>query len=181
MEVALCGRISSSSFRPIILRPPTIIGPGERYNFLGWVRATARGVFRPIGSGDNTFPLASLRNVAHAVVASVEGKVPPGIHPLADPERYSVRRIHRAICAALGVKPPRLRIPRRVANIVAGANDALSVLGVPQVLGRGRVRTLTVDQPFDVGSLLAAGVPLSACLEEQVRITVEDQRKRGLV
>jgi nucleoside-diphosphate-sugar epimerase len=180
VEEALRERISPT-FRPVVLRPPTIIGPGERYNFLGWVRATSRGVFRPIGSGDNTFPLVSLTNVVRAILASVEGRVPAGIHPLADPARYSVRRIHRAICAALGTKPARLRIPRHLAEAIAVVNDALAPLGVPQVLGRARVRTLTVDQPFDVGSLLAAGTPLSACLEEEVRITVEDQRRRGLI
>ena len=180
VEEALRDRITPS-FRPVILRPPTIIGPGERYNFLGWVRATARGVFRPIGSGDNTFPLVSLRNTVRAILASVDGRVPAGIHPLADPVRYSVRRIHRAICAALGVKPARLGIPRPVAQAIAVVNDTLAPLGVPQILGRARVRTLTVDQPFDVGSLLAAGTPLSACLEEEVRITVEDHRRRGLI
>jgi nucleoside-diphosphate-sugar epimerase len=180
VEEALRERITPT-FRPVVLRPPTIIGPGERYNFLGWVRATSRGIFRPIGSGDNTFPLVSLSNVVRAILASVEGRVPAGIHPLADPARYSVRRIHRAICAALGVKPARLGIPRRLAEAIAMLNDSLAPLGVPQVLGRARVRTLTVNQPFDVGSLLAAGTPLSACLEEEVRITVEDHRRRGLV
>lgn len=180
VEVALRARISPT-FCPVILRPPTIIGPGERYNFLGWVRATSRGIFRPIGSGENTFPLVSLTNVARAILASVDGSVPAGVHPLADPARYSVRRIYRAICSALDVRPAQLNIPRPVADLIATLNDALVPLGVPQVLGRARVRTMTVDQPFDVGSLLAAGVPLVACLEEQVRITVEDQLRRGLV
>jgi hypothetical protein len=39
-----------------------------------------------------------------------------------------------------------------------------------------------LDEPSCVlGSLLAAGTPLRACLEEEVRITVEDQRRRGLI
>jgi nucleoside-diphosphate-sugar epimerase len=180
VEEALIERVSPG-FQAIVLRPPTIIGPGERYNFLGWVRATSRGIFRPIGSGENTFPLVSLGNVVRTILASVEGRVPAGVHPLADPARYSIWRIHRAICAALGVKPARMGMPRAVADAIAVVNDALAPLGVPRVLGRARVRTLTVDQPFDVASLLAAGMPLRSDLEEDVRVTVEDQRRRGLV
>ena len=164
-----------------MLRPPTVHGPGERYNFLGWVRAVARGLFRPIGSGDNVFPLVSSANVARAIVASVEGKVPPGVHPLADPERYGVARIHRAIAKALEVSPPRFAIPRPFAEAFARVNDAVAPLGVPLILGRARLRTLTADQPFDVGSLLAAGVALTANLEADVRETVAEQRLAGLI
>ncbi|MGZ3449957.1 MAG: NAD-dependent epimerase/dehydratase family protein [Polyangiales bacterium] len=179
-EEALLAR-ASTTFHPVILRPPTIFGPGERYNFLQWVRAVSRGLFRTIGGGSNVFPLVSSHNVARAIVGSVAGRVPSGVHPLADPERYSMRRIHHAIAAALGVRAPRFSIPRPLADLVAIANDALAPYGVPSVLGRARVRTLTVDQPFDVSSLLAAGVPLRAELERDVAETVADQRRRGLV
>jgi UDP-glucose 4-epimerase len=179
-EIALLSR-ASSDFRPIVLRPPTVHGPGERYNFLGWVRAVARGLFRPIGKGDNVFPLVSSANVSRAIVASVAGMVPTGVHPLADRERYSIGRVHRAIARALGIRPPRLAIPRPLAEVIARVNDAVAPLGVPLILGRARVRTLTADQPFDVTSLLDAGVPLTATLEDDVRETVAEQRRAGLV
>jgi nucleoside-diphosphate-sugar epimerase len=165
----------------VVLRPPTIHGPGERYNFLSLVRAVRRGLFRTIGGGHNTFPLVSVANVARAIVHAVAGRVPPGIHMLADPERYSMRRIHRAVADALGVPMPRVSIPRHVARVAAATNDALARLGAPLILGRDRLRTLTVDQPFDVTSLLATGVRLTTSLEDDVRETVTDQRARGLV
>lgn len=179
-EIALISRMSSD-FQPIVLRPPTVHGPGERYNFLGWVRAVSRGLFRPIGKGDNVFPLVSSANVARAIVASVAGKVPAGVHPLADRERYGVARIHRAIASALSMSPPRWSIPRPVAAAFARVNDALAPFGAPLILGRARLRTLTADQPFDVTSLLSAGVPLTANLEDDVRETVAEQRRAGLV
>jgi hypothetical protein len=54
-------------------------------------------------------------------------------------------------------------------------------LGVPLLLNRARVRTLTVSQPFDVGSLRRAGVKLDARLEEDVAATIAEQRAAGLL
>lgn len=173
---------ASARFSPVILRPPTIHGPGERYNFLALVRAIDRGLFRTIGGGRNVFPLVSVANVARAVVAAAEGRIGAGIHPLADAERYPMQRVHRAIASALGRDPPRFpNLPMPIASVAARVNEALARVGAPLLLSRARVRTLSVDQPFDVASLLACGVDLRADLEREVALTVADQRRRGLL
>ncbi|MEI8255526.1 MAG: NAD-dependent epimerase/dehydratase family protein, partial [Deltaproteobacteria bacterium] len=167
--------------RVVVLRPPTVYGPGERYNFLALTQSVARGVFRVIGSGWNVMPLCTRENVARACVAGAEGSVPAGIHHVADDARYSMNRVHRAITAALGVGHPRVHLPVPLALAAGLANEAVSYIGAPLVLSRARVRTLTADQPFDVASLRDAGVALDARLESEVVRTVEDYRRAGLV
>ena len=176
-------RRARPGFDVFVLRPPTVYGPGEAYNFLAWVRAVDRGVFRVIGSGENRFPLATTENVARGLVAAAEGALAPGVHLVADREAYSVARIDAAIRGALGKPLTRLRIPVCVAALAGFVNEQLhrSLPGLPIVLTRARVRTLTVDQHFDLGALLRSGVELDAPLEDWVRRTVASYRQRGLI
>jgi nucleoside-diphosphate-sugar epimerase len=172
-----------SGFDVVVLRPPTVYGPGERYNFLAWVRAVERGVFRVIGGGDNAFPLCTTENLARAVTAAASTRLRAGTYLVADAEAYTVERVHRAIAAALGRRPARFKLPRRAALVIAVCNElvAARLSGVPSLLTRSRVATLTAHQPFDVAPLLAQGVALDASLEASVAKTVADYRARGLL
>jgi len=175
--------LSIPSFDVVVLRLPTVYGPGEKYNFLAWTRAVDRGLFRLIGDGSNVMPLCTTANAARAVRGAVDGRLESGIFLVADAEPYYLARIHRAILAALGRREPRLRIPLPLARAAGFVNEVASsrVPLVPLVLSRARVRTLTVNQTFDVRSLVRAGIELDAPLEEWVGRTVEDYRGRGLV
>ncbi|HVU05832.1 MAG TPA: NAD-dependent epimerase/dehydratase family protein [Polyangiaceae bacterium] len=179
-ELAL---LQDPSFRVVVLRPPTVYGPGEPYNFLDWVRAIERGFFFFIGNGENRFPLATTRNVARAALSAAEGALSPGVHLVADRDPYSMKRIVSAISAALGRTPPRVFVPVPVATALGVGNEAVRRLvpRLPHLLSRARVRTLTVDQRMDVLSLVSAGVPLDSPLEEWVSLTVRDYERRGLL
>lgn len=176
-------QMQSSAFDVIVLRPPTVYGPGEPYNFLEWVRAIHRGMFRVIGPGNNAFPLATTKNVARAICAAVEGRLSGDLYLVADREPYTITRIHGAVLHALGKRGPRLRIPRGLAVGAALLNEGLCfvVPKVPAVLTRARVNTLTVDQRFDLKPLLDAGVHLDAPLEEWVALTVRDYERRRVL
>jgi nucleoside-diphosphate-sugar epimerase len=173
--------LDSEAFRVIVLRPPTVYGPGERANFLSLTRAVHGGFFRPIGSGHNVLPLATTDNVARAVAGAAAGSVPAGIHLVADADRYTMKRVYAALATALGRRPSRVTIPVPVALLAGRINVALGHLGAPVVLSPARVRTLTADIPMDVSSLLAAGVELDAPLESFVAHTVTDYERRGLL
>jgi UDP-glucose 4-epimerase len=181
-ELALLA-MAHRDFEVVIVRPPTVYGPGEAYNFLEWVRSIYRGVFRVVGSGANRFPLATTRNVARTLAAAVERVLAPGVYLVADREAYTMARVHQAIQTALGQRHGGLRIPVRAARLAGAANETLRRLSpsVPNVLTRARVRTLTVDQYFDVEPLLARGVELDAPLEEWVALTVRDYVRRGVL
>jgi UDP-glucose 4-epimerase len=172
----------TSAFRVITLRPPTVYGPGERYNFLSLVRAVDRGLFRIVGSGDNVMPLCTDDNFARAACSAVEGQLPAGTYLVADADQYPLARVHRAILGALRRSEPRLHLPRALAMVLGAANELASlVLPIPPILSRARVRTLTCDQPFDVGPLLAAGVALDAPLEAHVVRTIAEYRSASLL
>jgi nucleoside-diphosphate-sugar epimerase len=173
--------LAGGAFDVVVLRLPTVYGPGERYNVLTWARAVDRGIFRIIGGGHNIMPLCTTENAARCAEGAADGKLGSGVYLVADAERYSVLRIHRALLAALGRSEPLLRIPRAAAWTAGLANETVCALAptLPKILSRARVRTLTADQPFDIRPLLDAGIELDAPLEAWVRATVEDYRKRG--
>jgi nucleoside-diphosphate-sugar epimerase len=175
--------MQSPDFEVVVLRPPTVYGPGEPYNFLTWVRAIERGLFRVVGDGQNRFPLVTTRNLAVTTRAAVEGRLGPGLFLVADAELYSMKRIHTAIRKSLGQRGARLSLPLPVAIAGALANEALARVSprVPLVLSRSRLRTLTADQRLDVEPLQRAGVDLDAPLEAWVELTVADYRRRGLL
>src|SRR5262249_26024709 len=151
--------LAGPGFDVTVLRPPTVYGPGEAYNFLAWVRAVASGLFRVIGHGENHFPLATTANVARAASAAALGRLPTRIYMVGDREAYTMNRIDAAIRRALGRAPSRLRVPIVLATAGAALNDALhrATPRFPLVLGPARLRTLTVDQRFCVEPLLSAG------------------------
>jgi nucleoside-diphosphate-sugar epimerase len=175
--------LSRPGFDVVVLRPPTVYGPGERYNFLAWVRAVERGVFRVIGSGENVFPLCSSDNLARAVTAAAERGLGPGTYLVADAASYPMNRVHAAITHALGRRPARLKLPKPVALLAGACNELVARVSprVPLLLTRARVATLTADQPFDVAPLLERGVRLDSRLEEVVEATVADYRAHGLL
>jgi UDP-glucose 4-epimerase len=173
--------LASPGFEVVVLRPPTVYGAGERYNFLALVRAVDQGLFRLIGSGTNILPLCTVVNVARLTREAALGRVPPGVHLIADDDWYPMLRVQRAICQALGKRTPRLRIPVPVAKVIAVTNELAAKLGAPLVLPRARVRTLTVDQRFDLSSLGDARRELDAPLEAETAATVADYRAAGLL
>jgi UDP-glucose 4-epimerase len=181
-EAALAA-MATPDFDVVILRPPTVYGPGEPYNFLDWVRSVHSGLFRVIGSGANRMPLVTTRNVAVTAVAAVERRLPAGVYFVTDREEYSMNRIHRAILRALRRRPRRLRIPTSVAWAAGLVNETLRKVAptTPLLLSRARVRTLTIDQRLDVTPLLRAGVAIDAELEDWVDLTVRDYERRGLL
>lgn len=175
--------LATPGFDVVILRLPTVYGPGERYNFLSWARAVDSGMFRLIGDGENVMPLCTTANAARAIAGAAGGRLGGGVYLVGDAEPYSMARIHRALLAAFGRREPLLRLPRSVAWTAGLLNEMVSskVHAVPRILSRARIRTLTADQPFDVRPLLDAGIELDAPLEAWVAATVRDYRARGLI
>lgn len=173
--------LASPGFDVVVFRPPTVYGAGEHHNFLALARVIDQGLFRVIGSGKNVLPLCTVQNVARLTREAALGFVPPGVHLVADDDWYPVRRVQRAICTALGRRTPRLRIPVAMANVIAITNEVAARFGAPLVLPRARVRTLTVDQRFDLSSLGAARRVLDAPLEAETAVTIADFRARGLL
>jgi nucleoside-diphosphate-sugar epimerase len=174
--------LATPDFHVLVVRMPVLYGVGDRWGLLSCVRLVDSGYAPVIGSGQNAFPLCSCENAARALRAAAEGRLGTGVYLVADAQVYSVRRIQRAIAAALGRQPPWLRIPVRVARAAAVLNDVAGQrLGLPGWLTHEHVHVLSSDRRFDIAPLRACGVELDADLEAGVQKTVEDYRRRGLL
>lgn len=163
-----------------IVRPPTLYGPADHYNFLALVRAIARRYFVVIGGGANRMPVLSVDNLVAALLA-VDASGETGVFLAADRDDTSVRDVAVAIARGLGRSGLVPRMPIWAARAAAAVIEPLCGLaGVAPPLSRARVRTLTVDFGFRLDKLRAAGYR-PASMEAAVARTVAAYARQGLL
>lgn len=119
-EEGLAEVSAATGLEAVVLRPPLVYGPGVGANFLGLLRACARGLPLPLGAVRNRRSLVFVGNLADAVALCLE-------HPAAAGRRFllhdgppvSTPDLVRAVAAALG-RPARL-LPVPPPLLAAGA------------------------------------------------------------
>ena len=164
-----------------ILRPPTLYGPDDHYNFLALVRAIARRYFVLIGGGANRMPILAVDNLVAALLA-VDASGATGVLLAADDDATTVRDIAVAIARGLGRSGFVPRIPIWAARAAAALLEPLcGAIGVTPPLGRSRVRTLTVDFGFRLDKLRAAGYHPVTSTGAGVANTVAAYARQGLL
>ncbi|HZT03148.1 MAG TPA: NAD-dependent epimerase/dehydratase family protein [Steroidobacteraceae bacterium] len=136
--------------RVVIVRPGPIYGEGD-LRFLKLYRAISRGVFVMIGSGAPKLHLVHIDDLVDGIMlcGSVEAAVGE-IFILAGPEAPTLNEITRHIARALGVPPPRWRIP--VWPVMAASYLCESVcvpLRIDPPLHPRRVAFFTHHREFD--------------------------------
>lgn len=111
----------------VVLRMATIFGEGDRGNVARLVRALGSRRFVWIGDGSNRKSLVYRGDAAEACLdAAVHA--PNGAFNVAAPP-VTMRAIVEGICAALGRRSPRARIPARAARAAARAADSALKMG----------------------------------------------------
>lgn len=112
-----------------VLRSAAVYGPRVKGNYARLIRALASRRFIPIGPGHNRRTLVFERDLAAAaVLAATHPDAGGRVYNVSDGTPHPLREIIESICAALGRKPPRWRLPLlpvraacRVASLVAPA------------------------------------------------------------
>lgn len=166
--------------RLVILRPPTVYGPGERRNFLALTRAVSTGVFPVPGRGDNRMSFCHVDNLVEAVRFVAREPRAEGVLHVADDPPVSLRRVARTLAEACGARPLPLPFPMPAARLTAGALElAAAPLGVRPPLDRARLRTLTSDCALDTRALRELGFEAPVGFAEGVRETVARYRAEG--
>jgi nucleoside-diphosphate-sugar epimerase len=95
-----------------ILRPPSVFGPGVGGNFLGLLKAVARGWPLPFGAIDNRRSLIYVDNLADAVAFVLREPMEPGqTFLLRDGEDISISELIRKIAGALDCPARLLPVP----------------------------------------------------------------------
>ncbi len=179
-ELGLLG--VSGALRMLILRPPTVYGPGERRNFLALARAVESGrIFLP-GAAKNRMSFCHVDNLTAAVATLLAHQTAHGIVHVADEPAVTFEQVVGTLGVALGKprRPP--RVPLAVARGVSVVTTALcQAVGREPPLPASRLRTLTADFALDTRSSRRLGVASEVTFEDGVRDTVDWYRREGLL
>ncbi|MFZ5915853.1 MAG: NAD-dependent epimerase/dehydratase family protein [Chloroflexota bacterium] len=166
----------------VVVRPEFVYGPGDTH-VLGLFRAIRNGRFFFIGSGESqvhpTFVDDAVRGMMLVEAAGQNGR----IYHVAGPEPVTVHRLATAVAGALGVPPPRRRVPRWLAWIGAGVLE-MAALFLPfrPPLTRSGVNFFTETRAFSTARAQAElGYEAQVSLDEGVRRTVVWYQERGLL
>ncbi len=123
--------LAASELSWIILRPGLVISSAA-YGGTALLRGLASFPFvLPLASGAPLLQTVNVDDVADAVVAATEGRVPSrASYDLVEDHAHSLPEVVSAFRSWLG-RPPVLvlQLPRRVASLVLGVGDILSHLG----------------------------------------------------
>lgn len=119
--------VAEGSLEITILRFAAIYGPNMKGNYPRMVKALDKGRFIPIGNGMNRRSLIFIDDAVDAAILAVAyPKAGNSIYNVSDGERHSVNEITETICRALGRRPPRIHIPRKVALTGAKVLDGFA-------------------------------------------------------
>ena len=111
----------------VIARPEFIYGPGD-VHVLGLFRAIRRGVFFYIGDGENTCHPTYVDDMVDGLLACLRRGALGGVYHIAGPRPLPFRELAETIAAALGVPPPRWRVPVPLAWLGAAGLEAAGKL-----------------------------------------------------
>lgn len=105
-------------------RLPVVYGPGVKGNFLKLIRLIDKGLYLPIGTGENQRSMINVKNIVDAVKFILnKQKMDSNIYNVTDGMDYSIGEIYRIVTAELGKKKIGLYIPITLATNMAKIVD----------------------------------------------------------
>ena len=166
----------------VVARPEFIYGPGDRH-VLGLFRAIQRGQFFYIGDGNNTCHPTYVDDLVDGLLACLRAGAPGGVYTIAGPRTLTFRELAETIAAELGVRPPRWRVPRRLAWLGAAALEGVGRLtGRAVPLSRDGVAFFSESRGSSIARARAElGYAPRVDLREGVARTVAWYRGEGLL
>jgi nucleoside-diphosphate-sugar epimerase len=152
----------------VCVNPAAVIAPGgdTRYGWSGVVAAAARGLLRAVPSGGSSF--CSSEDMVTGVIRAMQvGR--PGERYILSSQNMSYRDLGRLVAAAVGVAPPRFRVPNWVLRGLGHINAWITRRAKVPVLAPENVdlmtRTLYYDQSKAVRELGMSQTPVLHAIE----------------
>lgn len=171
-------------FPVVILRPPTVYGPGEKRNFLTLCQAIKSGLFKVIGSGKNLMSFCYVENLIQPTIAAAKKKRIEGeVFLVADTRPVTMREMAETIAKIEKVKPPSIKIPIFLAKIIGLFFDILSKIFKRQMpLSLSRVKTMTSNFAYDTSKAkkILGYKPLTNWQDDVVK-TIKWYQENGLL
>ncbi len=132
----------------VVARPEFIYGPGDHHVY-GLFRAIARGHFFYVGDGLATCHPTYIDDAVRGLQLALERGRAGAIYHITGPKAVTFRNLGQTIAAALGVRPPWLRLPRTVAWLVAaGLEGVARLMGQEPLLSRTGVDFFSQSRSF---------------------------------
>jgi len=132
-----------------IFRPGGIYGPGDR-RFLKLFRTINERTFRMFGSGEVLYQMTYIDDLVAGIILCGEHPAAVGnTYILVGDEYMTLTELVRTVAGALGVRPPRLRLPMWPLMAAAVATEVLCrPFGIDPPLHRRRVEFFIHDRAF---------------------------------
>ncbi len=167
----------------VMARPGSIalrIGPiyGPQYaDYSKFMRMIRKGRMAIFGNGKNPVSFVHVGDVAKAVQASLGAK--PGIYVVSGPS-LAQEKIYEMAANELGAKPPKIRIPLRLALLFAHCEENLALLtGRKPLITREHISILGKSREFDYSKaekeLGFKPRPIGEGIREIARISLKKQ------
>jgi UDP-glucose 4-epimerase len=165
----------------VVLRLAAVYGPGIKGNYDRLVRAIARRRFVPVGAGTNRRTLVYEDDAARAIVVAALHPAAPGRTFNVVGGVYTVAEIGSAIAAALGRRPPRLRVPLAAARVGVSVIESLCAsVGYRSPVTRATLDKYTEDIAVRGDRLRdELGFTVQTDLVEGWRSTIAGMREQG--
>lgn len=174
----------NTGFPVVILRPPTVYGPGERYNFLSLCKAIKNGPFLVIGNGRNRIDFLSVHHLVESMILAAEKGISGEVYLVADARPRPFIETVNILSKLLKGHPYRsAHLPKLAATMAALPMEVLSrTLDAKVPLNLGRIRTMTSDFCFDLRKIRRdTGYNPPDDTEEMMAETVAWYQDAGLI
>jgi nucleoside-diphosphate-sugar epimerase len=134
----------------VIFRPAGIYGPGD-LRFLKLFKAIKKGRFVMIGSGETNYHFTFIDDLVEGIILCGEHPAAPGeIFILCGESQVTLNQMVKDVAAAVGVKPPRWRVPLGPVMLAAKLCQAVCVpLRINPPLHKRRVEFFIKDRAFN--------------------------------
>lgn len=154
-EIVLNARNIDDESIGTVLRLAAVYGSGIKGNYQRLLKALKRGYFIPIGRGENRRTLIYEKDLARAAIIALEHPASvSNIFNVTDGGYHSLNEIIRAMCNALGRRPPMISLPAAPVCFFMDCLEQLSVLsGFNSFTGAVALRKYMEDTAVD-GTLI---------------------------
>lgn len=160
----------------LIIRPTVTFGPGNFANMYRLIEQVDRGVFYPVGSGNNRKSMAFVTNLVEATL-HLWKDLKPGLRTFnyVDEPDLTSREIVEAVYRNLGRRPPRVHVPVWLALSLARVLDVVgdAVGRRFPINGQAIEKLAVVESTFAARRIREAGFQASVTLGDGIRQMIE--------
>ncbi|HEY4384776.1 MAG TPA: NAD-dependent epimerase/dehydratase family protein [Ktedonobacteraceae bacterium] len=119
----------------VIVRPGTLVGPGDRLNFGRMADRVRAGKGIIIGSGNNAIPLVYITDLVQGLLLALDSEQAVGkIYNISNDLPLTQEQYLSIIAQEIGVAPPRIHVPYHLLYTAAYTAERIAVLSKDRIL-----------------------------------------------